>query len=110
MADRIRVVVLYGGRSGEHEVSLKSAASVLHHLDRTRFEDGAPRPPISARPHRSEEHTSELQSRGHLVCRLLLEKKKKNIKSIQIYHKKKKITDQINNCSIARTLRHNIHT
>src|SRR5215510_15501206 len=28
-------------------------------------------------PSRSEEHTSELQSRGHLVCRLLLEKKKK---------------------------------
>src|SRR5690625_7122166 len=27
---------------------------------------------------RSEEHTSELQSRGHLVCRLLLEKKKIN--------------------------------
>src|SRR5690625_7361181 len=26
---------------------------------------------------RSEEHTSELQSRGHLVCRLLLEKKKR---------------------------------
>src|SRR5690625_6647090 len=32
---------------------------------------------------RSEEHTSELQSRGHLVCRLLLEKKKKY--KIQIY-------------------------
>src|SRR5439155_23334200 len=33
---------------------------------------------------RSEEHTSELQSRGHLVCRLLLEKKKKNVElSIQ---------------------------
>src|SRR3712207_7409670 len=30
---------------------------------------------------RSEEHTSELQSRQYLVCRLLLEKKKKNIKS-----------------------------
>src|SRR5207253_4205723 len=29
-----------------------------------------------SRPGRSEEHTSELQSRGHLVCRLLLEKKK----------------------------------
>src|SRR5690625_6423313 len=30
-------------------------------------------------PHpRSEEHTSELQSRGHLVCRLLLEKKNRN--------------------------------
>src|SRR5207244_10546495 len=28
--------------------------------------------------HRSEEHTSELQSPDHLVCRLLLEKKKKN--------------------------------
>src|SRR3989442_9220504 len=29
------------------------------------------------RSHRSEEHTSELQSRPHLLCRLLLEKKKK---------------------------------
>src|SRR5690625_6176280 len=29
-----------------------------------------------AKQDRSEEHTSELQSRGHLVCRLLLEKKK----------------------------------
>src|SRR3712207_8156004 len=29
-------------------------------------------------PSRSEEHTSELQSRQYLVCRLLLEKKKKN--------------------------------
>src|SRR5437660_7624548 len=29
----------------------------------------------SHNPRRSEEHTSELQSRGHLVCRLLLEKK-----------------------------------
>src|SRR5690625_7432933 len=28
---------------------------------------------------RSEEHTSELQSRGHLVCRLLLEKKKQEM-------------------------------
>src|SRR5690625_6110958 len=28
---------------------------------------------------RSEEHTSELQSRGHLVCRLLLEKKKRTV-------------------------------
>src|SRR5437870_10829859 len=32
---------------------------------------------------RSEEHTSELQSRGHLVCRLLLEKKKKHQKYLQ---------------------------
>src|SRR5690625_2610229 len=34
---------------------------------------------LSATDLRSEEHTSELQSRGHLVCRLLLEKKKKLI-------------------------------
>src|SRR2546430_10397620 len=32
---------------------------------------------------RSEEHTSELQSQSNLVCRLLLEKKKKNQNSIQ---------------------------
>src|SRR5437660_9015806 len=32
--------------------------------------------PLVWRSRRSEEHTSELQSRGHLVCRLLLEKKK----------------------------------
>src|SRR5690625_6767695 len=31
---------------------------------------------------RSEEHTSELQSRGHLVCRLLLEKKKRITKYV----------------------------
>src|SRR5215510_16256174 len=40
---------------------------------------------------RSEEHTSELQSRGHLVCRLLLEKKKKN-QCRPSYEKKKKKT------------------
>src|SRR5689334_23997268 len=34
---------------------------------------------------RSEEHTSELQSQFHLVCRLLLEKKKINIMSITIF-------------------------
>src|SRR5205809_3266010 len=33
--------------------------------------------PTGSGPPRSEEHTSELQSRLHLVCRLLLEKKKK---------------------------------
>src|SRR5437660_4899486 len=33
-------------------------------------------PPSPRGRRRSEEHTSELQSRGHLVCRLLLEKKK----------------------------------
>src|SRR5687768_18581598 len=37
----------------------------------------------STRAVRSEEHTSELQSRLHLVCRLLLEKKKKKKKKIK---------------------------
>src|SRR2546429_2392675 len=35
---------------------------------------------------RSEEHTSELQSRLHLVCRLLLEKKKKQSRNTHITH------------------------
>ena len=35
---RLRVGIIFGGRSGEHEVSLASAASVLGALDRTRFE------------------------------------------------------------------------
>src|SRR2546422_3741465 len=42
--------------------------------------DKCPDTPVGAKvdERRSEEHTSELQSRLHLVCRLLLEKKKKN--------------------------------
>src|SRR2546427_3515682 len=35
---------------------------------------------------RSEEHTSELQSQSNLVCRLLLEKKKKNEKKLIVTH------------------------
>src|SRR5437764_10223049 len=45
-----------------------------------------PLPPLT---HRSEEHTSELQSPMYLVCRLLLEKKKKNRQK----NDKKRITD-----------------
>src|SRR2546430_4963226 len=37
--------------------------------------------------HRSEEHTSELQSQSNLVCRLLLEKKKKNRNFNQKFHR-----------------------
>src|SRR3712207_8854422 len=49
----------------------------------SRFVTGMDSPVIIASstadsPERSEEHTSELQSRQYLVCRLLLEKKKKN--------------------------------
>src|SRR6185295_12250194 len=39
---------------------------------------------------RSEEHTSELQSRQYLVCRLLLEKKKHKTSSLSLLKKKKK--------------------
>ena len=35
---KLRVGVIYGGRSGEHEVSIASAASIFKHLDRTRYE------------------------------------------------------------------------
>jgi D-alanine-D-alanine ligase len=35
---KIRVGVIYGGRSGEHEVSVASAASIIKHLDRSRYE------------------------------------------------------------------------
>src|SRR5687768_17950827 len=45
---------------------------------------------------RSEEHTSELQSRLHLVCRLLLEKKKKTPKKNMIIQKKRIETKIVN--------------
>src|SRR3989442_3854680 len=66
-----------------------------------RFEPGHPRPGMgvpstfssrtkTARPlalwPRSEEHTSELQSRPHLVCRLLLEKKKTTTHMVHTPH------------------------
>src|SRR5215208_5088052 len=70
---------------------VNDAALVSSHCVR-RLSPGVPGSPNSGRvvpltgseygcgsvPNRSEEHTSELQSRGHLVCRLLLEKKKTN--------------------------------
>src|SRR5690554_7346995 len=62
-------------RSGRHpgrpERSSHGTDRQAHPAGRT----AAQRHPV--RPARSEEHTSELQSRPHLVCRLLLEKKKK---------------------------------
>src|SRR3712207_6981174 len=41
---------------------------------------------VGIQPPRSEEHTSELQSRQYLVCRLLLEKKKKQIPNTANLH------------------------
>src|SRR5258707_11035793 len=72
------------GRNCPHSTQLP-----LNSRDRTRFRPRGRRPVLPARhgpgpqsaaregPARSEEHTSELQSRQYLVCRLLLEKKKK---------------------------------
>src|SRR5438105_12406072 len=49
-------------------------------------------PELPATGHRSEEHTSELQSRVDLVCRLLLEKKKKKKKNYNSRLKKNQQT------------------
>ena len=38
MTTKLRVGVIYGGKSGEHEVSIASAASVMKHLDRAKYE------------------------------------------------------------------------
>src|SRR5258705_7911057 len=46
---------------------------------------------------RSEEHTSELQSLRHLVCRLLLEKKKKNKKAMHVL--KQNVPAEYNKCT-----------
>src|SRR5690625_5729545 len=58
-----------GGRRDRDQGRYLGLDGFLYHLIAgTAGDDG--------KPLRSEEHTSELQSRGHLVCRLLLEKKK----------------------------------
>src|SRR6267154_4127048 len=59
----------------------------IHRLDRRAI---SPDTCSGKSPPRSEEHTSELQSPVHLVCRLLLEKKKKTNISLFILKKKKK--------------------
>src|SRR5438876_2487429 len=62
---------------------------------RTRYAVVTPNRPDATcliRLSRSEEHTSELQSPVHLVCRLLLEKKKKNKYIYQIIRKHKSKT------------------
>src|SRR2546425_6251862 len=69
-----------GGNPPEHETILFFTRLLAGPMDFTPgifdilIERGTGRP---RRPERSEEHTSELQSLAYLVCRLLLEKKKK---------------------------------
>src|SRR3712207_7904064 len=59
-------------RQREHELR------ILHAGEQTPAQD-------TAKEQRSEEHTSELQSRQYLVCRLLLEKKKKEPELYKLY-------------------------
>src|SRR3712207_8764493 len=61
-----------GGHTRGVRAGVRPAAE--GHLVRARA--AAPLPDFAALQRRSEEHTSELQSRQYLVCRLLLEKKK----------------------------------
>src|SRR3712207_7461685 len=79
------------GRHVEHAVARSDTGQVEHRLgDRTQVLGPRVRPtparlgrcgrPVLANVLRSEEHTSELQSRQYLVCRLLLEKKQKLLK------------------------------
>src|SRR5712664_4273227 len=78
MDDVIRAVEDAFRHLGQHKAvnrprqrSTTATGTVLHVMS-------AALPPTSRAGRRSEEHTSELQSRSDLVCRLLLEKKKKN--------------------------------
>src|SRR5438093_2262018 len=68
-------------RDGVHPIAVGDIAGLdrrapFRRLDPLR--DALERLPAPAGEHRSEEHTSELQSLTNLVCRLLLEKKKTN--------------------------------
>src|SRR5438552_10449969 len=58
---------------------------------------------------RSEEHTSELQSPDHLVCRLLLEKKKKNEHTANAINKNEK-NEQIKGMTIIGNINKNTKT
>src|SRR5688572_33139058 len=71
-------------RSGQQHVRLQELLSDQHIQRQLCLRQQLVQVLISGKP-RSEEHTSELQSQSNLVCRLLLEKKKKNNTKI---HKK----------------------
>src|SRR5690625_6200535 len=77
--DRVPVVAIIGqtdrtaiGGSYQQEIDLQS----LYKDVASEYVQTVMSPQQLPNVLRSEEHTSELQSRGHLVCRLLLEKKK----------------------------------
>src|SRR5439155_10832095 len=79
LADGVRVRIQQNGETLEQWVPAGWQVTVPTSPSETMIAYGwktAPLP-IGVELLRSEEHTSELQSRGHLVCRLLLEKKKR---------------------------------
>src|SRR5438067_6165268 len=69
------------GLIGHHDHEISRAAKTLHALRRARPQVDPIGLGVRA-AFRSEEHTSELQSRFDLVCRLLLEKKKKREREV----------------------------
>src|SRR3712207_7945777 len=75
---RLHMEVEYGSRRAQRQVhGGRGPIRRLHGLRPRRRQDRQGRRPLRRRERsRSEEHTSELQSRQYLVCRLLLEKKK----------------------------------
>src|SRR5438034_4900607 len=73
MLERIGAEIekMLGGPSDSRTVARQGTETTVRPSDR-------PTPSLAERRARSEEHTSELQSHSDLVCRLLLEKKKKS--------------------------------
>src|SRR5690625_6922580 len=65
------------------QMRLASLSAPIRYAELARTLDVPLESRVEASEVRSEEHTSELQSRGHLVCRLLLEKKKKKTMIIE---------------------------
>src|SRR2546429_5260239 len=76
--------------------------SVLRHWRQTPSMRPPARDNLTRQPLRSEEHTSELQSRLHLVCRLLLEKKK-NIIKYHIAHKHSSCVHPLRRAHVVRS-------
>src|SRR2546422_8254065 len=71
---------LFRSHDAEQQI-VEVVVEMRHERRRVHPDPGDHQPGERALGVRSEEHTSELQSRLHLVCRLLLEKKKKNNKT-----------------------------
>src|SRR5215204_6684064 len=69
---------------------VRSGSAALCHGRRRRGDSPSDRRSRRRDRPRSEEHTSELQSHSDLVCRLLLEKKKKNINQLLLIKKNTK--------------------